>query len=195
MELIKYDYHENNESDNNINPDNSFNINFDCKYYTEYKFNQEINKVQDFYILHFNCGSLSANLREIITCLHGLSQNFDIIALSETWFSTSDNLNIFYLPAYQFCHRDRENRRGGGVAIYVKNGIEFDVMESLSCAVDNLLECISINVCVSRKKSIIVTCIYGQPDSKIEACIDIIESFFDDKKSYIYICGDFNINL
>ena len=99
------------------------------------------------------------------------------------------------MPAYQFCHRDRENRRGGGVAIYVKNGIEFDVMESLSCAVDNLLECISINVCVSRKKSIIVTCIYGQPDSKIEACIDIIESFFDDKKSYIYICGDFNINL
>ena len=45
LELIKYDYHENNESDNNINPDNSFNINFDCKYYTEYKFNQEINKV------------------------------------------------------------------------------------------------------------------------------------------------------
>ena len=56
---------------------------------------------------------------------------------------------------------DREHRRGGGVAIYVKNGIEFDVMESLCFAVDNLLECISINVCASRKKSIIVTCIYN----------------------------------
>ena len=67
-------------------------------------------------------------------------------------------------------------------------------MEILSCAVDNLLECISINVCVSRKKSIIVTCIYRQPDSKIVACIDIIESFFNDKKSDIYLCGDFNIN-
>ena len=90
---------------------------------------------------------------------------------------------------------DRENRRGGGVAIYVKNGIEFDVMESISCAVDNLLECISINVRVSKNKSIIVTCIYRQPDSKIEACIDIIESFFNDKKSDIYLCGDFNVNL
>ena len=76
---------------------------------------------------------------------------------------------------------DRENRRGGVVAIYVKNGIEFDVMESISCALDNLSKCISINVCVSRKKSIIVTCIYRQPDSKIEACIDIIESFFNKK--------------
>ena len=26
-----------------------------------------------------------------------LSQNFDIIALGETWLSTNDNLNIFYL--------------------------------------------------------------------------------------------------
>ena len=47
---------------------------------------------------------------------------------------------------------DRENRRGGGVAFYVKNCIEFDVMESISCAVDNLLECISINVRVSKNK-------------------------------------------
>ena len=58
-----------------------------------------------------------------------------------------------------------------------------------------MLECISINVRVSRKKSIIVTCIHRQPDSIIEACIDIIESFFNDKKSDIYLCGDFNINL
>ena len=35
LELIKYDYHENNDSDNNIDPDNSLNINYDCRYYTE----------------------------------------------------------------------------------------------------------------------------------------------------------------
>ena len=77
------------------------------------------------------------------------------------------------------------------MAIYVKNCIEFDVMESISCAVDNLLECIAINV----RKSIIVTCIHRQPDSKIKACIDIIESFFNDKTSDIYLCRYFNINL
>ena len=135
LELIKYDYHENNESDNNIDPDNTFNIIFNCKYYTEYNFIQEFNKLHNFSIIHFNCRSLS----DINTCLHGLSQNFDIIALSETWFSSNDNLNIFSLSGYQFCHKDREDPRGGGVAIYVKNCIEFDVIQSLSCAVDNLL--------------------------------------------------------
>ena len=64
LELIKYDYRENYESGNNIDPDKSLNINFDCKYYTEYKFTQEINKVQDFSIIHFNCRSLSANLKK-----------------------------------------------------------------------------------------------------------------------------------
>ena len=136
----------------------------------------------------FNCRSLSANFEEINTCLHSVSQNFDIIALSETWFSSNDNLNMFSLPGYQFCHMDYENRRGGGVAIYAKNFIEFDVMESLSYAVDNLLECISIKLRASRKKSIIVTCIYWQPDSKIEACIDIIESFLlITNQIYIYV--------
>ena len=95
FELIKYDYHEDYESDNNIDPDNSFNINFYCKYYTDYKFTQEINKVTDFSITHFNCRSLSANFKEINTCLHCYSQNFDIIGFSETWFSSNDNLNIF----------------------------------------------------------------------------------------------------
>ena len=48
---------------------------------------------------------------------------------------------------------------------------------------------------MSEKKSIIVTCIHRQPYCKIEAYIDVIESFFYDKKSDAYLCGDFNIKL
>ena len=76
LELIKYDYHEDCEFDNNIDPDNSFNINLNCKYYTEYKFTQEINKFQDFYNIHFACRSLSANFKEINICLQFLKSNF-----------------------------------------------------------------------------------------------------------------------
>ena len=46
---------------------------------------------------------------------------------------------------------DGENGRGGGVAIYVKNGIEFNVMESLSCAVEIFFDCISIKERARRK--------------------------------------------
>ena len=70
LELFKHDYHENYESDINIDPVNSFNIYSDCKYYTEYKFSKDINKVHDFYITHINCRSLSANMKKINICLH-----------------------------------------------------------------------------------------------------------------------------
>ena len=65
------------------------------------------------------------------------------------------------------------------MAIIVKNNIEFDIMESLRCAVDNVLVHISIKVNVSTTKSIIGSCIYiyRQPDSKIKAFIDIIVIF------------------
>ena len=50
------------------------------------------------------------------------------------------------------------------MAIYMKNGIEFDVMESLSCALDNFLECISIDILVSlslkRMNCILDHCTY-----------------------------------
>ena len=57
---------------------------------------------------------------------------------------------------------DHENRRGSAVAIYVKNCIEFDVMEGMRCAVGNLLECISINVRVSIKKLLLPVYIDNQ---------------------------------
>ena len=42
---------------------------------------------------------------------------------------------------------DREHRRGCGVAIYVNNGIEFDVMESISCAVICMLFAVMCIIC------------------------------------------------
>ena len=37
------------------------------------------------------------------------------------------------------------------MAIFAKGNIARDVLESISCAVDNVLLCISIKVCVSNK--------------------------------------------
>ena len=74
------------------------------------------------------------------------------------------------------------------MAIIVENNIEFDVVKSLSCAVYNALQCISIKVCISAKNELLLLLLYRQPESKIEACIDIIVSFLMIKKLiYIYV--------
>lgn len=41
---------------------------------------------------------------------------------------------------------NRKNKAGGGVAIYVSNKIKFKMIEKMAVSVDNLLECVAIEI-------------------------------------------------
>ena len=45
-----------------------------------------------------------------------LCQQFDIIAISETWVSEPEH-NKFNINGYDVYHTNRKNKRGGGVAL------------------------------------------------------------------------------
>ena len=46
---------------------------------------------------------------------------FDIITLSETWLRNDTNLlQYVQIPGYSFCYKNRDERREGGVGIYIK---------------------------------------------------------------------------
>ena len=64
---------------------------------------------------------MSANFRKIECLLNNLKYKFDVITVSETWFDKHTNILSFSLDNYVLYHIDRENKRGGGVAIYVSN--------------------------------------------------------------------------
>ena len=47
--------------------------------------------------------------------------NFDILTLSETWLTENQNLlNYVELSGYDLYYNNRGNKRGGGVAAYVR---------------------------------------------------------------------------
>ena len=49
---------------------------------------------------------------------------FDILTLSETWLKDDVNLlNYVEIPDYKFSYRKRNERRGGGVGLYIKDSI------------------------------------------------------------------------
>ena len=65
----------------------------------------------------------------------------------------------------------------------------------MTYVVNDLLECLSIELTDLNNKINILTCLYRQPDSSTDDLINNIEKLFRNKQRNIYLCGDFNINL
>ena len=113
--------------------------------------------------------------------------------LCETWINTRQKLDLVQLPGYQLCHKGRHTKKGGGVAIYIRNCIDFQILYNLSCTVENVLKCISVELHIANSKPIIVSCLCGLSDIKVIQSIHIIENFYKNVK--YHLCGDFNVNL
>ena len=73
---------------------------------------------------------------------------------------------------------DRVNRKGGGVAIYVKNTFKHRLLNQMTYVVNDLLECLSIELTDLSNNKNIVTCLYRQPDSSTDDLINNINKLF-----------------
>lgn len=66
----------------------------------------------------------------------------------------------------------------------------------MSTVIDNVLECITIEICKEKTKNVIISCIYRAPGSSIEIFKDWMEEIFSKViHKTVFICGDFNIDL
>ena len=64
--------------------------------------------------------------------MSSLKYNFDIIGVSETWFNCNTHLEMYNIENYSLVQICRPDKTGGGVAIYVKNGINYAIRNDLS---------------------------------------------------------------
>ncbi|CAH1266625.1 Hypp3446 [Branchiostoma lanceolatum] len=86
---------------------------------------------------------LLANARSLVNKLDELSvtlslDNTDIAAVTETWFGTDLPAEATAIDGYNLLRKDCLNKRGGGVALYVKDCIktkpvDTDVPDSIEC--------------------------------------------------------------
>ena len=77
----------------------------------------------------------------------------------------------------------------------MKNTLKHRLLNQMTYAVNDSLECLSIELIDLSNNKNIVTCLYRQPDSSIDDFINNNEKLFRNKQRNIYLCGDFNINL
>ena len=77
-------------------------------------------------ILQWNARSLVANGQELKKFVSGMQDKPSIICIQETWLRAQWDLII---QGYMAIRNDRQMGKGGAVAIFVRNGTRFSIVQ------------------------------------------------------------------
>lgn len=121
-----------------------------------------------------------------------------VICLTETWLSNEEAkvLNVpHYNVATYYC---RTKTRGGGVAILVRDDIQFSIKSLCSISVtEQQFEAVSINV-VFNEVNVNINCLYRSPNACQDIFINSMEKLLmliSKIKGPKFVCADFNYNF
>ena len=130
---------------------------------------------ETFSILHLNIRSKNKNFEAFREFYESLDINFSIICFSETWENDSnfDKNSSFKIEGYNPIHQIRKNRKGGGIAIFIRNSLLYKIRDDLSINCDDI-ESLSIEIVNDHTKNIIINVVYRPPDGDLS----ISETFF-----------------
>ena len=78
--------------------------------------------------LFANARSLHSKMGEVEALVN--EENYDIIGIAETWLCSSHDWAV-NIPGYALFRRDRAQRKGGGVCLYVRSDIKVSMKEDL----------------------------------------------------------------
>lgn len=140
-------------------------------------------------VCHFNVSSLLPKIDEI-RCIFA-NTNVHIIAASETWLKSHHSNAAVNIDGFKFIRNDRVRKRGGGVGIFIKNNLKFNLI----LASENLSsEFLFIEIIFPDSK-ILFGVVYKAPSIDEVTELTTVVTSLSDKYEDIIIMGDFNKNL
>ena len=174
-----------------------------CNYYIEQSFTEKLHDLEidsnNFSILHLNIRSLTKNMTDMELYLKKLGHQFTVLGFTETWLTT-ENADLYNLPGYQHFYLCRKQRKGGGLSLFVKDGIyakECTVLNNMT----DVLEALFIEIPKANTgsdKDTVIGLIYRPPNQSIDSFNEILFSKLDSLRNqgkHIYLIGDFNIDI
>lgn len=112
-----------------------------CGYYNTDTFNKlDIVDKIGISTFHMNARSLQNKKDDIEIFLTSLKIQFDVLMFTETWYSAKA-LPVQF-PSYTCLHIDRDNKPGGGVAIYHKSALQMTEIDKCSVSTADI-ECLA----------------------------------------------------
>ena len=74
--------------------------------------------------------SLYNKLSELGTLITACNNRFSLICVTESWLH-DHNVNLINLPNFNFVYKNRITNAGGGVGLFINNGLKFFIREDL----------------------------------------------------------------
>jgi hypothetical protein len=180
----------------------------DCMYYSMSTLSEMKNASISPIYLSVNIQSLNSKFEQLkyqITELLESNVMIDVIAIQETWeIRYPDTLCI---PGFQeLIYKNRLGMRGGGVGFYVRNGLNFSIIDELSPFENKIFESLTIKLEYQRRSAVILTCAYRSngsiPGTTAAEQLERFNERFDEllhrislKRMNAFVFMDSNIDL
>ena len=127
-----------------------------------------------------------------------ISNAIDVTIISETWLKPHHDDSAMSIPGYSIFRRDRRKRKGGGLAIYVKHGINARVHNQPGITINDAIELLWVALEINGR-SCYVGAVYHPPkpiysiddfQTALESSLE--EIFMHHGDSLVILAGDFH---
>jgi hypothetical protein len=163
-------------------------------YYCIDKFNNKFSSSSCLTIFNLNIRSYNANIDKFIAVMESLSQQPEIIIITETWLS--DDAGPSIMEGYQAFHTVRSNGKGGGVSVFCKRDLPVDKIEYL-CNCSPTIESCVVKIRLNAEILYIIA-IYRPHSDTIENFTSQLDSMLQNSLfsgNKVFLAGDLNIDL
>ena len=145
-------------------------------------------------IMHINCRSLVNKITEIHSLI--AQCNVNVLAVTETWLSKEEADDV-KIPGYHFVSKCRETGRGGGVGIFIKDSLDYEIIKNDRIFSKlNSFESMLVTIKLNRGKTASIGVIYRPPGTSLETfCQEFDEMLLHCKSENLFLAGDYNLDL
>ena len=143
---------------------------------------------------HLNIQGLSNKIDQVKLMLTSRNNSVHILGLSEIKLEDYHPDSVFLIDGYQKPMRKDRLEGGGGIIVYIKEGVVFKRRSDLEL---KELECVWLEICPTNSNSFLICFMYRHPNARVgwnesfENCLDKIYGV----EKELYILGDFNRDL
>ncbi|CAK1588724.1 unnamed protein product [Parnassius mnemosyne] len=145
-----------------------------------------------FNVCHINAQSVPSHYSDLTEAF--TDADVHAVLISETWFKPHLPSTSYPLSGFSLIRNDRVDRRGGGVAIYLRCDFSYKIVASSSPYYTASAEFLFLEVCVKGAK-LILGVVYCPPSVDYFSSLETILESLGSKYSHHIIMGDFNTDL